>query len=70
MHVQSYGYGWPDGRLGGLGPPGSTTPVEPSLWFVSNWSFQIAVGKDNTMVRNSRNIVVKIPQYSSQNPSI
>ena len=22
-----YGFGWPDGRLGGLGPPGSTTPV-------------------------------------------
>ena len=21
-----YGFGWPDGRLGGLGPPGSTTP--------------------------------------------
>ena len=21
-----YGYGWPDGRLGGLGPAGSTTP--------------------------------------------
>ena len=23
-----YGFGWPDGRLGGLGPPGSTTPAE------------------------------------------
>ena len=22
-----YGFGWPDGRLGGLGPAGSTTPV-------------------------------------------
>ena len=22
-----YGFGWPDGRLGGLGPPGSTTPA-------------------------------------------
>ena len=22
-----YGFGWPDGCLGGLGPPGSTTPV-------------------------------------------
>ena len=21
-----HGLGWPDGRLGGLGPPGSTTP--------------------------------------------
>ena len=21
-----YGFGWPDGRLGGLGPAGSTTP--------------------------------------------
>ena len=21
-----YGFGWPDGRLGGLGPLGSTTP--------------------------------------------
>ena len=25
-----YGFGWPDGRLGGLGPPGSTTPATPS----------------------------------------
>ena len=24
-----YGFGWPDGRLGGLRPPGSTTPAEP-----------------------------------------
>ena len=30
-------------------------PVDPSLWFVSNGSFQIAVGKDNTIVRNSWN---------------
>ena len=22
MLVQNYGFGWPDGRLGGLGPPG------------------------------------------------
>ena len=22
-----YGFGWPDGRLGGLGPAGSTTPA-------------------------------------------
>ena len=22
-----YGFGWPDGRLGSLGPPGSTTPA-------------------------------------------
>ena len=22
-----HGFGWPDGRLGGLGPAGSTTPV-------------------------------------------
>ena len=26
-----YGFGWPDGRLGGLGPPGSTTPDVPVL---------------------------------------
>ena len=25
--VPKYGFGWPDGRLGGLGPPGSTTPA-------------------------------------------
>ena len=24
-----YGFGWPDGRLGGLGPAGSTTPANP-----------------------------------------
>ena len=24
-----YGFGWPDGRLGGLGPAGSTNPVTP-----------------------------------------
>ena len=23
-----YSFGWPDGRLGGLGPPGSTTPEQ------------------------------------------
>ena len=42
-----YGFGWPVGRLGGLGPPGSTTPVRglgnlvvltlASLMYVGVW---------------------------------
>ena len=31
-----YGFGWPDGRLGGLGPPGSTTPVYIYISMVTN----------------------------------
>ena len=26
-----YGFGWPDGRLGGLGPAGSAPPVDPHV---------------------------------------
>ena len=36
-----YGFGWPDGRLGGLGPAGSTTPAYGQLFFpkcISAWN--------------------------------
>ena len=29
-----YGFGWPDGRLGGTGPPGSTTPAVTGFKFL------------------------------------
>ena len=29
-----YGFGWPDGRLGGLGPPGQRE-ARPLIWYMS-----------------------------------
>ena len=31
-----YGFGWPDGRLGGLGPAGSTTPALITVIYFSD----------------------------------
>ena len=41
MLVQNFG--WPDGRLGGLGPPGSTTPGCLLVIFEKNFENNMAI---------------------------
>ena len=54
-----YGFGWPDGRLGGLGPPGSTTPV---LLYTLKTNLYECVGPLSCIIR--RLISNKHVQYS------
>ena len=61
-----YGFGWPDGRLGGLGPPGSTTPVPVAVADISScpplYSFQFADVVLSEWVPDSRSTFQFRPQ--------